>query len=466
MTGSDAAAQNAAQYLAEHFERFTNELLEFLSIPSISALPDHAPHVAAAADWVAHRLQQAGVPTVEVLSAGGIPTVYGEWLEAGDMAPTILVYGHFDTQPVDPLELWTHPPFEPVIRDERVYARGASDDKGNMLIPILAAEAWLKTLGSLPINVKFLFEGEEEVGSPHVEEFIAQNRQRLACDYVVSADGGQFGDEQPNLLVGFKGLCAVEIELSGPNRDLHSGQYGGTVQNPIHALARLIASMRDDRGGITVEGFYDQVVTPSAADREQIAQIPHDDAEYARGLDVDQLFGEPDYSTLERAWCRPTLEVNGTWGGFTDDGVKTVLPAEAHAKITCRLVPDQQPGVIAQCLARHVDRHVPPGVKATTTISESGARPYLVPSDHPGNQAAGDVLSELYGRPPYFTRSGGTLPICSVLLEQLDVHTVIFAFGLDDERAHAPDEFFRLKSFRRGQLAWSRLWPRISASPT
>ena len=461
MTGSPPEA-TPADYLAEHFDRFTGELLEFLSIPSISALPDHAPHVAAAADWVAGRLRQAGVPVVEVLSAGGVPSVYGEWLEAGDLAPTILVYGHFDTQPVDPVELWTNPPFAPVIRDERVYARGASDDKGNMLIPILAAEAWLQTLGSLPINVKFLFEGEEEVGSPHVEELIVANRDRLACDYVVSADGGQFGEEQPNLLVGFKGLCAVEIDLVGPGRDLHSGQYGGTVQNPIHALARLIASMRDDEGRITVEGFYDQVVTPSREDSKQIAAIPHDDANYALGLGVDQLFGEPGYSTLERAWCRPTLEVNGTWGGFTDDGVKTVLPAQAHAKITCRLVPDQEPAVIAECIRRHVDRHTPPGVTATTSISESGARPYLVPGDHPGNQAAGDVLTDLYGRAPYFTRSGGTLPICSVLLEQLGVYTVIFAFGLDDERAHAPDEFFRLSSFRRGQQAWSQLWQRIA----
>ena len=451
-----------ADYLADHFEQFTEELLEFLSIPSISALPDHAPHVAAAADWVAARLRQAGVTTVEVMNAGGVPTVYAEHLEAGDDAPTILVYGHFDTQPVDPVELWTNPPFTPVIRDERVYARGASDDKGNMLIPILAAEAWLQTTGSLPINVKFLFEGEEEVGSPHIEQFIIDNRDRLGCDYVVSADGGQFGEEQPNLLVGFKGLCAVEIELTGPERDLHSGQYGGTVQNPIHALARLIASMRDDEGRITIESFYDEVVTPSQADSQQIAEIPHDDAEFAQGLGVDHLFGEPGYSTLERAWCRPTLEVNGTWGGFLDDGVKTVLPSKAHAKITCRLVPAQEPAVIADRIRQHVLSHTPPGVKATVALSESGARPYLVPGDHPGNQAAGDVLSDLYGQAPYFTRSGGTLPICSVLREHLGVFTVIFAFALDDERAHSPDEFFRLSSFRRGQQAWSQLWQRIA----
>ena len=443
-------------YLQVHADRFVEELLDFLSIPSISAIPEHAPDVARAADWVAARLRSAGVETVEVLSAGGTPTVYAEWLGA-EAAPTILVYGHFDTQPVDPLDLWTHPPFEPVIRDERVFARGASDDKGNMLIPILATEAWLKTTGHLPLNVKFLFEGEEEIGSPHVAEFIEAQRDRLGCDFVVSADGGQWGEDQPNLLIGFKGLCALQIDLVGPSRDLHSGMYGGTVQNPIHALARLIDSMRHPDGRIAVAGFYDSVVTPSDTDREQLAAIPSDDLHYAEDLDVEALFGEPGYTTLERAWTRPTLEVNGIWGGFTDEGVKTVLPAQAHAKITCRLVPDQDPEAILACLVHHIDQHAPPGVRVSVQPSSTTARPYRIPAEHPGNQAAGEVLTEMYGEQPYLTRSGGTLPICSVLQEQLGVFTVVFAFGLDDERAHAPDEFFRLSSFRLGQAAWCRL---------
>ncbi|MBQ16674.1 MAG: peptidase M20 [Planctomycetaceae bacterium] len=450
-----------ADYLLENDGRFIEELLEFLKIPSISALPDHAGDVANAAEWVAGRLRQAGVPDVTVLSAGGVPTVYGEWLGAGD-APTILVYGHFDTQPVDPVDLWTDPPFSPVIRDERIYARGASDDKGNLLIPILAAEAWLKTAGSLPINVKFLFEGEEEIGSPHVADFVEAHRDRLACDFVVSADGGQWSEDQPNLLVGFKGLCAVQLDLVGPARDLHSGMYGGTVQNPIHALARLITSMRDDEGRIRVAGFYDSVVTPSESDREQIGEIPGDDTRYAAELGVEQLFGEPGFSTRERAWTRPTLEFNGIWGGFTGEGVKTVLPSQAHAKITCRLVPDQEPPEIVACIQEHVRQFTPPGASLTVTASHSGARPYQVPADHPGNLAARDVLTEIYGRPPYLTRTGGTLPICSVLHEKLGVFTVVFSFALDDERAHAPDEFFRLASFRRGQQAWSRLWERIA----
>ena len=450
-------------YLQTHADRFVDELLDFLSIPSISAISTHAPDVARAADWVATRLTTAGVESVEVLSAGGTPTVYAEWLEA-EGAPTILVYGHFDTQPVDPLDLWTQPPFDPVIRDERVYARGASDDKGNMLIPILATEAWLKTTDRLPLNVKFLFEGEEEIGSPHVDEFIEAQRDRLGCDFVVSADGGQWGEDQPNLLVGFKGLCALQIDLVGPSRDLHSGMYGGTVQNPIHALAGLIDSLRHPDGRIAVEGFYDSVVTPSDADREQLSAIPSDDLRYAENLGVEELFGEPGYSTLERAWTRPTLEVNGIWGGFTDEGVKTVLPAEAHAKITCRLVPDQDPGAILTCLTDHLEQHAPPGVRVNVQPSSTSARPYLIPPDHPGNQAAGEVLTELYGRRPYLTRSGGTLPICSVLQEKLGVFTVVFAFGLDDERAHAPDEFFRLSSFRRGQAAWCRLLEVIGSS--
>jgi len=447
-------------YLETHAERFQDELLEFLRIPSISALPQHAGDVRQAAGWVEARLQAAGVEHTEILEVNGTPAVYAESLVDGD-GPTVLVYGHFDTQPVDPVELWTNPPFEPVIRDDRVFARGATDDKGNMLIPILATEAVLQTAGRLPVSLKFLFEGEEEIGSPNVVELIEENRDRLACDMVVSADGGQWGEDQPTLLVGFKGMCALQINVRGPGRDLHSGLYGGTVQNPVHALVRLIDSMRRPDGTITVEGFYDDVDSPTDEDRRQIARIPLDDTEYAGELDVAELFGEPGYSTLERAWTRPTLEVNGIWGGFTDDGIKTVLPSEAHAKITCRLVPNQEPGPILECLDRHITANVPPGVSVDVHAFSTTARPYVVAPDHPANIAARDVLTEIYGREPYYTRSGGTLPICGALEDRLGVSTVIFAFGLDDERQHAPDEFFRLSSFRLGQRAWCRLLEKL-----
>ena len=307
---------NWKDYMEANIPRYLEELMAFLRIPSISSLPEHAPDVKQAADWVAERLKTAGVEAVQILPTEGHPVVYGQWLHAADK-PTIMIYGHFDTQPVDPLELWTHPPFEPVVKDDRIYARGASDDKGNMLIPILATEAMLKTLGSLPVNVKFFFEGQEEIGSPQMPDFISSQRDLLACDMVLSADGGQWEEDQPALNVGRRGLAALQIDLQGAAQDVHSGTYGGTFQNPIHALAQLIASMRSPQGKILVEGFYDAVSELSASERAQIADIPYDELQYLEDLGVERLFGEAGYSTYERAWVRPTLEVNGIWGGIS-----------------------------------------------------------------------------------------------------------------------------------------------------
>ena len=447
-------------YLEEHESRFLNEMLDFLRIPSISALPEHAGHVQQAAEWVASRMQAAGIEEVRVMPTGGHPVVYGEWLGAPGK-PTILVYGHFDTQPVDPLDLWSHPPFEPVVRQGRVFARGASDDKGNLLIPILAAEAMLKTEGSLPVNLKFFFEGQEEIGSPQLPDFVATHRQLLACDLVLSADGGQWSEDQPSLSIGFKGACGLQIDVRGAKTDLHSRMYGGAIQNPIHALVRLLDSMRSPDGKILVEGFYDAVVPLSEADRARIAAAPFDEDAYKGRLGVDDLFGEPGYTTLERTGARPTLEVNGIWGGFQGEGLKTVLPSEAHAKITCRLVIDQDPKEIVDLIAAHVKRHAPPGVKVTVRPFGLGARPYLIPADHPGNRVAGAVLEELYGKAPYYTRSGGTIPVVSLFLSNLGAYTVCFAFGLEDENVHAPNEFFRLGSFERGQKAYGMLLQRL-----
>jgi acetylornithine deacetylase/succinyl-diaminopimelate desuccinylase-like protein len=448
-------------YLREQRPCFESELLDFLRIPSVSSLSEHAGDVQQAAEWVAGRMRGAGIEGIRIMPTGGHPVVYGEWLHAPG-APTALIYGHFDTQPVDPLELWTDPPFAPVVRDGRVYARGASDDKGNMLIPILAVEALLKTAGRLPINLKFFFEGQEEIGSPQLPAFVAANKDLLACDLVISADGGQWAEDQPGLCVGFKGLCGMQIDVRGAKGDLHSGIYGGTVQNPIHALARLLDTMRSAEGEILVEGFYDAVRSLSDEDRAMIARVPFDEAAYKAQLGVTGLFGEPGYSTYERGWARPTLEVNGIWGGFQGEGVKTVLPAEAHAKITCRLVADQDPGQILRSLAAHIEQHAPPGVQVAVQPFIATARPYLMPADHPGLQAAGDVLSEIYGKPPYYVRLGGTLPVCSLFLEHLNAYTVMYAFALDDEQFHAPNEFFRLRSFERGQTAYCRLLERLA----
>jgi acetylornithine deacetylase/succinyl-diaminopimelate desuccinylase-like protein len=448
-------------YLAANRDRYLKELLEFLSIPSISSLKEYKADVAKAGEWVAARLQAAGIENVQVLPTGGHPVVYGDWMHA-PAKPTVLIYGHFDTQPVDPLELWTQPPFEPTVIDDRVYARGASDDKGNMLAPILAVEALLSSESRLPVNVKCFFEGQEEIGSPQLPEFISANRQLLACDLILSADGGQWDEDQPALKIGLRGLCNLQIDVRAARSDMHSGTFGGTIMNPIHALVRLIDTMHTPQGAIAVEGFYDAVRPLTEREQEQIAEIPFDEADYKAALGVDALFGEPGYSTYERAWIRPTLEVNGIWGGFQGEGVKTVLPSSAHAKISCRLVPDQDPARIQKLLATHIEKHTPPGVKVALDLNPSTAAPYLIPYDHPGNQAAAHVHKELFGKEPYYARMGGSIPVCGFFLKELGVYTVNFAFGLKDENVHGPDEFFRLKSFSRAQLAYGMLLEQLS----
>jgi acetylornithine deacetylase/succinyl-diaminopimelate desuccinylase-like protein len=448
-------------YLETQSDRFLSELLDFLRIPSVSALPAHAGDVQRAAEWISARMQAAGIEAVQILPTGGHPVVYGEWLHAPGQ-PTVLIYGHFDVQPADPLEKWQTPPFEPRVEDGRVYARGASDDKGNLLPPVLAVEALLQTEGSLPLNVKFLYEGQEEIGSPQLDDFVNAQRELLACDLVLSADGGQWSEHKPLLLTSLRGGCGLQIDLQGPRRDLHSGMHGGAIQNPIHALVRLLDSMRSPAGEILVDGFYDDVLPLSEADGERIAAIPHDDAEYVAGLGIDATFGEPGYGTLERQWARPTLEVNGIWGGFQGEGVKTVIPTTAHAKITCRLVANQEPRRIVAALKAHVDGHLPPGVSATVIDAGFSAKPYLIPADHPGNRAAHAVLEKLYGKAPYYIRMGGSIPICAMLLDHLGADTVSFGFALGDEGFHGPNEFFRLSSFARSQQAYVRILERLA----
>jgi len=449
-------------YFEDNGPRYLEELCDFLRIPSISSLPEHADDVRHAADWVADRLKVAGIEAVQVLPTDGHPVVYGQWLHASG-GPTILIYGHFDTQPVDPLGLWSHPPFEPVIQDDRIYARGASDDKGNMLAPILAVEAMLKTQGKLPVNLKFFFEGQEEIGSPDLPDFISSRRDLLACDLILSADGGQWEKDQPALVIGRRGLCALQIDMKSAAGDVHSGTYGGTFLNPIHALAHLIDSMRSPDGRIIVDGFYDDVQALSDAEREQIAQVPYDENVYMRELGLKQLAGEPGYSTYERAWIRPTLDVNGIWGGFQGEGIKTVIPSEAHAKITCRLVPNQKPDKIVELIAAHVEKHLPAGTAAAVKKLAGTADPYVIPFDHPGNQTARATLKELYGKEPYVTRMGGTIPVSGIFLKYLNAHMVNFAFGLKDENIHAPDEFYRISSFKRSLAAYCMILERLGS---
>lgn len=454
---------NWSTYLESNQKRFVGELQELLRIPSVSALPEHAGDVRRAGEWVMERLLRAGIEAVEILETGGHPVVYGEWLHAPGR-PTVLIYGHFDVQPADPVELWTHPPFEPVIAGDRIFARGASDDKGNMLVPILSVEALLADGGGLPINLKFLLEGQEEIGSPQLPAFVAAERQRLACDFVLSADGVQWGEEEPSILVGLKGLAALELEVRGAKSDLHSGLHGGAIPNALHALVRILDSMRSADGKILVEGFYDRVLPLNERDREQIAAVPYDEESYKRSLGLSDVFGEPGFTTRERQWARPTLEINGLWGGFQGAGTKTVIPNLAQAKITCRLVAEQEPEEINRKLIAHVERHSPPGVTVEARPLSASARPYLLASDHPGNLAARKVLRELYGREPYDIRMGGSIPVVPLFRSELGADTVNFAFALQDENFHAPDEFFRLASFERGQRAYCRLIEELGES--
>ncbi|HEV2359231.1 MAG TPA: dipeptidase [bacterium] len=458
----DNAAADA--YLGAHRDRHLAELQAFLRIASVSALPAHRPDITAAAEWLAERVRAAGVPDVRIMPTRGNPVVYGAWpVRAG--LPTILLYGHYDVQPVDPVALWDTPPFEPALRDGRLVARGASDDKGSLFIPLAALEAIRDAAGSPAVNLKFLFEGEEEIGSPNLAPFLHDHRDLLAADVTVSADGGQWDVDTPCLTLGNRGLAGLQIDLRGARTDLHSGTYGGAVANPLHALAALLAGMHDADGRVAVKDFYDAVCTLTAAERRELARVPFDEAALREALGVAELVGEPDYTPLERTWIRPTLEANGIWGGFQGDGSKTVLPNEAHAKLTCRLVPDQDPDQIADAVEQHVRRHAPAGVTVTVTRSPGKARPYLMPAGHPGLAAAARALRAAYGRDPVQVRLGGTLPVADLVKRELGTWLVFFAFGEPDNLVHAPNEFLRLRTFDRGTRAYVRFFDELGTVP-
>jgi len=441
-------------------QQYVDELIDLLRIPSVSTDEASRGDVKRAAVWVAERLKRAGMEHVEILPTGVHSCVYGDWLHAAGR-PTVLIYGHFDVQPPDPLELWDSPPFEPAVKDGRIYARGASDMKGNLLLSIIGVETLIASNGRLPINVKFLLEGQEEIGSRDLGPFVAANHDRLACDVVLSADGLQWAEDQAAIFLAVKGMCALQIDIETAAMDLHSGLYGGAVPNAAHAIVELLGTLRGRDGNIRVEGFYDQVVSLSEQEKTAINAVPFDDGTYRRALGIDALVGEPGYSTYERAWARPTLEVNGIWSGYQGDGVKTVIPARAHAKITCRLVADQNPDVVLDRIEAHVARNTPAGARVSCTRFGAKARAYHVPIDHPGVKAVAEVLTESYGRPPYFVRIGGSLPITDMFLQELNAYTVMVGFGLDDECVHSPNEFMRLASFERGQSVYVRLLERL-----
>jgi len=447
-------------HLEAGHDRILTELKEFTAIPSVSTDPSHAADVRAAAQWVAAKLEAAGPLTVRMLPTPGASVVYAEWLGAAG-SPTVLIYGHYDVQPEDPVEQWQSPPFAPTLRDGRLYARGASDDKGPMLIPIKVAEAFFAVQGRLPINVKFMLEGEEEIGSRHLEAFVTQHRDLLAADVVLSADGAMWRIDEPSLTVANRGLAGLELTLKGPAKDLHSGRHGGSVANPLHAMARLIASLHQPDGRVAVAGFYDRVRELTPVERAEIAALPFDEAAYLAQVGASVAVGEPGYTTLERQWTRPTLEVNGLWGGYQGPGMKTVVPSEAHAKITCRLVPDQDPDEVVTQVTRHLQRHAPPGTKVRIQTADPGARPAHIARDHWALKAAETALAEVYGVRPLIVRMGGTVPVAEMFQRLMGLETVYFSFSTGDEDFHAQNEFFRVHRLHEGLAAWARLWERL-----
>lgn len=450
------------QYLKINRHRHLEELKQFLSIPSISALSEHKRHMIQAAEWTADALRKIGIENVQVFSTGGHPVVYGDWLKA-EGKPTALIYGHYDVQPVDPLDLWDTPPFEPEIFENKIYARGASDNKGQIFIHIKALEALLASNGTLPVNIKLCIEGEEEIASVHLDGFIRKHKELLAADVLVLSDTEMYDRGRPAICYGLRGLCGMQINVKGPKGDLHSGMYGGAVQNPIHALVHILDSMRNEHGEITIDGFYDQVRDVPEEERERFRSLQFNDEELLRELQVAELFGEEGYSALERNWARPSLEINGIYGGFQGEGLKTVLPSEANAKITCRLVPDQDPKLIIELIGRHIDRHTPPGVAVTTTLFDSG-KSIVTPIDHPAVQAAARAYRYAYGVEAVFIRSGGSIPVVETFASVFNVPVVMMGFGLNEEKTHAPNEHFHLENFDKGLITLCKYWFELEAS--
>ena len=444
-----------ADYAARERQRVVDTLFEWLRIPSISAQPEHADDVRAAATFIGERFDEAGFEHVTLLETPGAPSVYADWLHAGAGAPTVLVYGHHDVQPVDPLEQWTSPPFTPVIVNGECRARGAVDDKGQTLYELEAARGLLRKEGALPVNLKFIVEGEEEVGSPHFEALLGAERQRLACDVVVVSDTGMWGRDVPSICTGMRGLVAFDVDIRTGKIDLHSGTFGGAVPNPAHVVARLVAALHDDGGRVTIPGFYDDVRPLTAEEQGSIAALPFDEDEWMRTAGVRRLQGEAGYSTLERVWTRPTAEVTGITVGYGGPGIKTIVPAEGNAKFTFRLVADQHPDKITAAFAQWLPAQLGDGVEFEIRPAGSVA-PALTPLDHPAMTALRTAIERVWHTAPLFTREGGSGPE-EALGRVLDAPVLFLGIGLPDDRIHAPNEKMDMNQFWKGLLAAGEL---------
>ncbi|WP_126973046.1 dipeptidase [Gynurincola endophyticus] len=434
-------------YLNTHKERFLEELVELLKVPSISADSNHKGDMRACAEIVKKRLEASGADKAMILETAGHPSVYAEKI-VDPSKPTVLVYGHYDVQPPDPLELWNSAPFEPLIKDGKIYARGSADDKGQFYMHVKALEILTQT-NTLPLNIKFLIEGEEEVGSPNLAKLVHEEKELLACDVILISDSAMISLETPSIDTGMRGLAYIQVEVTGPNRDLHSGVYGGAVANPLTILSKMIASCHDENNHITIPGFYDDVLEATPEERALLSQAPYDDEEYKKDLGVNATWGEKGYTSIERTGIRPTLEINGMWGGYTGEGSKTVLPSKAFAKISARLVPNQSSEKITEILLNYFRQIAPPGVTVKAE-NHHGGEPYLTPLDSKGYQAAAKAIETTFGKKPIPVRGGGSIPICSLLEKELGCKIVFMGFGLDNDNLHSPNEKYDLANFYKG----------------
>jgi acetylornithine deacetylase/succinyl-diaminopimelate desuccinylase-like protein len=439
----------ALQYAQLHRDTFLTELKDFLALPSVSALPEHKPDIQRTAQWLAEKFTSLGLRNAQVNPTPGHPVVTAEWLEAGPDKPTVLIYGHYDVQPIDPIELWHSDPFKAEVRNDYLYARGASDDKGQAFIYAAVLESFMQTSGKLPVNVKLILEGEEEIGGPSLDSFIESRREQLAADVAVISDTHMLRPDLPCLVYALRGLCYIQVEITGPARDLHSGQYGGAIYNPIQALSEMLASLKDHDGHITVPGFYDKVVPLSQAERKILAQAPFNEQEFMQDAGVNGVWGEKGYTTKEQISARPTLEINGIWGGFTGEGSKTVLPAKAFAKISCRLVANQDHVEIAELLSQHLQQIAPPSVKVEIKRLHGG-HGALIKLDSKYMRAANQVLQQVFGHAPIYEREGGSIPVVATFQKTLGIDSIMLGFGLPDDNLHSPNERFYLPNFYHG----------------
>jgi acetylornithine deacetylase/succinyl-diaminopimelate desuccinylase-like protein len=453
---------NVIDYINTNRDKYVEELKAYLAIPSISALPEHQADVRRCAEWTADELRRIGMQNVRLIETPGNPVVYGDWLGA-EGAPTILFYGHYDVQPVDPLDLWESPPFEATVRDGEIYARGAADDKGQVFMHFKAIEAHLKQNGRLPINLRIILEGEEEVGSKNLDDFVKAHQSALAADVVVISDSTMFDRGVPSITYGLRGLVYFQLDVRGTKSDLHSGSFGGAVANPAMVLAQVLAQMKDRSGRIKIAGFYDDVRPLRDEERAEFRKLPFNETRYRKELGAPKLFGESGYTTLERVWARPTFEVNGLLSGFTGEGAKTVIPALAMAKVSMRLVPDQDPDRIAELFEAYVRKVAPKTVELKVTRMHGG-RPWMTAFDNQYVQAAGRAIEKGFGKAPVFNREGGSIPVVATFQEILGLPSVLFGVGLPDENAHAPNEKLDLGNFHGGIIASAYLYEEVAGT--